>query len=114
MAAKRQGLRLTLPGAPNTPHVVPGVPGYYYPETPTPVGKTGELPLEAAKELDRDKGTHLELVEIPSGDVEAAEQLAVETVAEGRKGLIAAQGAGLVGAEGSRARDESTANKEAS
>jgi hypothetical protein len=114
MAAKRQGLRLTLPGAPNTPHVVPGVPGYYYTNTPTPVGRTGELPLEAAKELDRDKGTHLELVEIPTAEVQAAEELAAEAVAEGRKGLIAAQGAGLAGAEVSRAKDEGAAMKEAS
>lgn len=112
MATKRQGLRLDLPGAPSTPHVVPGVPGYFYPDAPTPVGSTGEVPLAEAKELDKDKGTPLELVDIKSSDVEAAEELAAETVVEGRKGLIVAQRQGFSGAEGSRAKDERDSSKE--
>src|ERR1044072_9897171 len=95
MATKRQGLRLSLPGAPTTPHTGPGAPGYSYPDTPTPVGGAeDQLSLEAAKECDRDEGVPLELVEIASSDVEAAEQLAAETIEEGRKGLALAQGQG--------------------
>jgi hypothetical protein len=112
LATKRQGLRLNLPGAPRTPHVVPGVPGYFYPDAPTPVGAEGELPLEAAKELDQSKGTPLELVDIKSSEVKAAEELAAETVAKGRKGLIVAQRQGFVGAEESRAGDEHESTKE--
>jgi len=113
MAAKRQGLRLNLPGAPNTPHVVPGVPGYFYPDAPTPVGAAGELPIEAAKELDKDEGTPLELIDIKASEVEAAEELAAETLAEGRKGLIVAQRQGFAGAEAARAKDEHDSSKEA-
>jgi len=114
MAAKRQGLRLNLPGAPNTPHTVPGVPGYFYPDAPTPVGGPGELSLEAAKDCDRDKGCPLELIEIKPSEVEAAEELAAETLAEGRKGLIVAQRQGFQGAEASRAKDEHDSTKEES
>lgn len=111
MATKRQGLRLNLPGAPNTPHNVPGVPGYFYPDAPTPVGGEGELPLEAAKEYDKARGVPLELVDIKASEVEAAEELAAETVQEGRKGLIVAQRQGFSGAETSRAKDEHDSTK---
>jgi len=113
-ATKRQGLRLSLPGAPNTPHVVPGVSGYFYPDAPTPVGEVGEIPLDAAKELSSDKGTPLELIDIKSSEVEAAESLAAETVVEGRKGLIVASRQGFAGAEKARAEDEHDSTKEES
>jgi hypothetical protein len=56
---KRQGLRLkndgeNLGGAPATPHVIPGWPGYYRHDVATPVGGDGEITLEAAKELASD------------------------------------------------------------
>jgi hypothetical protein len=109
---KRWGLRLVLPGAPNTAHTVPGVTGYFYPDAPTPVGAEGELPLEAAKEYDADKGCPLELIEIKPSEVEDAEQLAVDSVKEGRKGLQAAHQDGFKGAEKARAKDEADAQKE--
>jgi hypothetical protein len=111
LATKRQGLRLNLPGAPNTPHTVPGVPGYYYPDAPTPVGDTGELSLEAAKDLHKDKGCPLELVDIRAAEVDAAEELAATTVQQGRKGFIVAQRQGFSGAEESRAKDEHDSSK---
>ena len=114
MAAKRQGLRLSLPGAPNTPHTVPGVPGYFYPDAPTPVGLAGEIELPAAKELAGDEGVPLELIEIKASEVEAAEELAAKTLTEGRKGLIVAQRQGFEGAEKARAKDEHDSNKEES
>lgn len=109
---KRWGLRLDLPGAPNTAHTVPGVPGYFYPDAPTPVGEVGELSLEAAKEYDKAKGCPLELIEIKPSEVEDAEQLAVDSVREGRKGLQAAHRDGFKGAEQARAKDEADAQKE--
>lgn len=114
MASKRQGLRLNLPGAPNTPHTLPGVPGCFYPDAPTPVGAAGELPLEVAKEFDSAKGTPLELVDIPAAEVAAAEQLAVDSLEASRKGQIIAKRAGFKGAEASRADDERNATKGAS
>ncbi|HET9199246.1 MAG TPA: hypothetical protein VFN92_13450 [Solirubrobacterales bacterium] len=93
---------------------MPGVPGYFYPELATPVGSgPAELPIEAAKELDRDKGTPLELVNIPAAEVADAEEQAAATLEAGRKGLIAAQRDGLVGAETARATDERESTKEA-
>lgn len=70
--AKGQGLRLTLPGAPSTPHMVVGVPGWYWPDRPTPVGGPGELTVERARELDKDESVPLELVVIPAGQLAAA------------------------------------------
>lgn len=111
MASKRQGLRLSLPGAPNTPHTVPGVPGYFYPEAPTPVGGEGELSMEAAEAFDKDKGCPLQLVDIKPSEVEDAEELAAEAVEDGRKGIVAAQQRGFKGAEAARAKDEHNATK---
>lgn len=63
-----KGLRLTLPGAPDVPHFVPGVQGMYSPSTPTPVGGDGELSLDEAKRLDADASVPLELVDVPDPD----------------------------------------------
>jgi len=112
--AKRQGLRLTLPGAPNTPHTVPGVPGLFHPSEPTPVGGVGELPTEAAQELHADEGCPLELVDIPEAEVPAAEEKAAEAKAESRRGQRAAQALGTRGAEASQVSDERDAVKEES
>lgn len=49
--AKRYGLLLNLGGAPNAPHTIPGWPGLFRPDVPTPVGGAGDrLTLEEAKE----------------------------------------------------------------
>lgn len=109
MADKRQGLRLTLPGAPDTPHTVPGVPGLFHPSQPTPVGGVGELTIEAAKELAADEGCPLELVDIPEAEVPAAEEQAEKAKADSRKGQRAAQALGARGAEASQVGDERAA-----
>lgn len=85
--SKRLGLRLTLPGAPNTPHTLSGLPGHYRPDIPTPVGGDGEITLELAQQFADDEGAPVELVEIK--DVKAAEELADATTKEARKGSIA-------------------------
>lgn len=83
-AAKRYGLRLTLGGAPNTPHVVPGLPGYYRPDIPTPVGGDGELSLEAAREAD--KGSEeVELVAMTAKEASDAEAVAADTMKQARR-----------------------------
>ena len=63
------GLRLTMPGAPCTPHSVPGVPGFFWPDRPTPVGGPGDpVSLERAEELAADPSVHLEIVPVDDVD----------------------------------------------
>lgn len=56
-------LRLTLPGAPATPHHMPGLAGLYRPDIGTPVGGPGELPLEAAIHAAANPALYVELVD---------------------------------------------------
>lgn len=102
--AKRMGLRLSLPGAPATPHTVAGLNGYYWPNKATPVGGPGELTLELARKLDADKGVHLELVEI--SESEAAQYQADLDEFRKANGRHLAEAARQGGAEGQIARDE--------
>ena len=87
--AKRMGLRLVADGAPPTNHVVPGVPGYFNTEVPTPVGEDGEIPLDRAREIAKQHG-NLELVEIKN--VKEAEDRAAAALKEGREGILASGG----------------------
>lgn len=61
---KVPALKLTLGGAPSTPHTLIGLPGFYFINDFTPVGGEGELSLEDAKAHDADPGCHVQLVEI--------------------------------------------------
>lgn len=75
MPARREaelGLRLALPGAPNTPHMVQGLPGWYWPEHTTPVGAPGEPSPDRARDAHADPGVPVILVEIDAK--EAAER----------------------------------------
>jgi hypothetical protein len=78
--SKTYGLRLTLPGAPATPHTIPGVPGLYRPDVPTPVGDGTPVPLDRAREIAADPATYLELVEIAKRDEPAAIEAAAAAV----------------------------------
>ena len=51
MSAKKpeKGLRLTLGHAPASPHIVPGLRGFFSPDEPTPLGGDGELSVDDAK-----------------------------------------------------------------
>jgi hypothetical protein len=62
--AGRFGLLLDLPGAAAAPHAIPGIPGEFRPDTPTPVGGPGEIPLEQARALDANPAVHLKLVSL--------------------------------------------------
>lgn len=105
MAGKRYGLLLTLGGAPNTPHTVEGLPGYYRPDIPTPVGGDGELSLEAAREAAKNNDD-LKIVELSGKRLEDAEQLAADTMKEARRHRTA-----LPDAEQVRRSHEATAMK---
>lgn len=109
--AKRYGLRLTLPGAPATPHTVQGVNGYFWPDRATPVGGPGELSLESARKVDAAEGAPLELVEIT--DKQAAEYAAHLAAFRAANGRHLAEAARQGGAEGQIARDELAATQPA-
>ena len=109
---KRYGLQLDLGGAPNVPHQVPGVPGLYRPDVPTLVGGDGELPLDVARALADDPGTHLRLVTVAQGDVEGV-RAAAEADLEAARGGIAAAARWADGAEAVQVADEVTAIKTA-
>jgi hypothetical protein len=73
---KVYGLRLTLPGAPNTPHGCAALPGAYFrPDRATPVGGRhplrirNEPTLEEARRVNADPGCDLELVELTEAEV---------------------------------------------
>jgi hypothetical protein len=68
---KHYALRLTLGGAPNTMHVIPGL-GYVRSDPPVPVGGPGEPTLERAIAAAKDPGTAVELVELSANQAEKA------------------------------------------
>lgn len=71
-----KALRLTLPGAPIVWHFIPGTPGLFHPEIPTPIDSLG-LTVEEAEAIDKNE-THLELVDVtPAEEKRANEALAV-------------------------------------
>lgn len=109
-----QGLRLTLPGAPDTPHVIPGVPGLYRPGTPTPVGgDTDVVTLERAREIDADEGVPLGLVDMTVQEADAARAEFARHVDEARGALttarLEARQTGSTPEEGERLADEAAA-----
>lgn len=86
------GLRLTLPGAPDTPHVVPGVPGLYRPGRPTPVGGPGDpVTTEEARELSGDPGVPLTLVDMSAREADAARAEIAGAVDQARSALNTAR-----------------------
>lgn len=74
MAEKKLALTFTLGGAPNTPHVVDGLPGYFQTGKVTPVGGVGEPSEEQAKACDKDPGCDVKLTTVSPGDLEKARE----------------------------------------
>lgn len=109
MPEKRFGLLLNLGGAPNTPHVIPGLPGYYRPDVPTPVGGSGEYDLDAAKTAGKDASIPVDLVEIKAGDVQDAVDVTTRDLMEGTAGVAEARRGEPVGAEVEQIQDEQAA-----
>lgn len=108
-----KGLRLTLEGAPLTPHMVAGVPGYYNPHRATPVGGDGELDLEYAKKLADDPAVPLELVDIKADDVDGVRKLAKSDLTEARSGAVKSRRSRPSGFETTLISDHLDAQKEA-
>lgn len=89
------GLRLTLPGAPCTPHNLPGVPGFYWPDRPTPVGGDGDpVTLEHAQQLAADPAVNLELVDVADAAAARAEYRTFTDAARGVLRQVAATAEG--------------------
>lgn len=104
-ASKQQGLILTLEGAPNTPHLVTGVPGLYRPNIPTPIGEV--MTLAEAKRISDDESIPLDLVEVKNES--AARDAASEALAASRNVQRALRRA--KGNEGAQLQDEIDATK---
>lgn len=112
MSTKRKGVLLTLGGAPDTPHIIEGLPGYFSPSQPRMVGE--DFTLEAARQAVEDHGDVLELVDVPAGKAGAAETAHEAYVSEGRDALAEARRDGRADDDPSRTKDERNAVKEAS
>lgn len=110
-ASKRQGIQLILGGAPNTPHTLAGLRGYFRPDIPTPVGEPGDVieDLDEAKKAVAERKDAIKLVEIPAGDVAAAEAQIASDLKEGAEGLAAARQDGRASDDSSRFADEKKA-----
>lgn len=108
MATKNQGLRLTVGGAPLTPHIVPGLPGFYYPHKATPVGGPGEASLEQAKEAATGRGAAVELVDMTQKETDDAREALAEVSEAARKGVLERR-RDAEGAEADILRDQAAA-----
>lgn len=85
-AKKHPALVLDHPGAPSTGHVIPGVPGVYYADRPTPVGGIGEATLAQANDCHASEGCPLKLVQITDNQL-AALRKAAEQDRRAERGL---------------------------
>ncbi len=109
--SKHQGLLLTIGGAPNTPHVLEGLPGYYFPAVPHPVGDGCDLSVEDAQAAAKSRPSALKLVEIKPGDLESARQIHADALAAGRNELPVARRDGRAADDASRTKDQTDAVK---
>lgn len=105
---KVSALKLNLGGAPATPHVIPGLPGFYHPEKPTPVGERGECSLDRAKEAAKDEGCHVELVSITANQAAKLREEWAEFRNESLR-AIKRTAADADGAETEQVKDEAAA-----
>jgi hypothetical protein len=92
---KVPALLLTLGGAPSTWHALQGLPGFYHPDIPSPVGGPGEAPLEAAQELARAPGAPVKLVKITPKQAELAREEIARQRKDARGHVLAARQQGL-------------------
>jgi len=93
--AGKTGLRLTLPGAPCTPHAIPGLPGFYWPDRPTPIGGPGDpLTTEQAEQYAADPSVPLELVAMDDAAAARAEYATFMDAARGVLRQVAANAEG--------------------
>lgn len=111
MSQKPQGLLLILGGAPTTPHVLEGLPGYYCPDVPHPVGDDCDLSLQEGKTAVKERPDVLKLVDI--ADLKDAQEVHAAAIAAGRNERRAARKDGRAADDPSRTKDEHDAVKEA-
>jgi hypothetical protein len=83
MATKHYGLLLTLGGAPDVPHTIPGVTGFVSPSVPLNIEDAG-LTVTEARELAKDSGGAFKVVEIKPGQLHKTEDFQHEVEAENR------------------------------
>lgn len=94
---KHYGLLLVRGNAAQCPHTVleptekafVPVPGLYRPDRPTPVGGRGEVSLDQARKLDKNKAVALKLVEIPAKDIEKLREQAEDDRDKARQAALA-------------------------
>lgn len=107
MATTSKGVLLILGGAPNTPHVIEGLGGYFSPTVPRLVGD--DFSLEVAKQAVKDHPDLLKLVDVSAGDASDARSAHADFVAEGRNALLEARRDGRAKDDASRTDDEAAA-----
>lgn len=110
-SAKSQGLRLALGGAPNTPHTVPGFPGLYRPDVPTPVVELGLMTLAEAKDAAKNHPDAFELVDI--ANVDEALDAYDDAVADSKNAQREVRRRRPKGGDAQQLQDEIDATKEA-
>lgn len=91
------------PTVPNTPHLIPTLPGFYRPDRPTPIGGPGEVTLEQAVEASKTRGVGVTLIELKETDLEKAREGHQADVQAAREGTLAAH---QDGESPDRVRDE--------
>lgn len=107
MPTKTQGLILDVPGAPSTPHFIPGVQGLYRPQIPTPL--EGLMTIEKAREIDADDSIPLKLA--PIVDLADALSAAESATSDSKSAQRKARRARPKGAEAALINDEIDATK---
>jgi hypothetical protein len=107
--SKHQGLLLTIGGAPNTAHVLEGLPGFYFPAVPHPVGDGCDLSLEDARTAAKERPTALKLVEIKN--LAEAQAVQADALTAGRNELPVARRDGRAADDVSRTEDHTDAVK---
>lgn len=109
--APHAALVLTLGGAPTAAHRVEDLPGYYRPDSPTPVGGPGEASQTQAETLGEAPGAPVALVYLTDKQLDAARSRHAHDLADARNGLLAAR-PHATGGEVEQLADEIQAQKE--
>jgi hypothetical protein len=100
-------LVLDLGGAPETHHIVPGLPGLYHPSEPTPL--PDGISAAQAKELHADEGVPLKLVYISERKADERREQLDQVQEESRTAMLAARRDPASGEELDRINDEAAA-----
>lgn len=90
-SAKHPALILTLGGAPNGPHRIEGLPGFYRPDVPTPCDGPGEPSLEQAQAVAGDPGCAVALIYLTDAQVKAAREQRAEDLAVATNAFLEAR-----------------------